>query len=104
MKMNYLKLILVILAISGLHAIKMMRAPSVKGVVVPEDKIKTIWAIQGIDSTEIKNEDGSFNVKIKPGVWKIIINTKEPYQKTSVLYRIEATEGKNIDLGEINLQ
>lgn len=101
-----MKLCLVILAISGLHIMKIMRAPSVKGVIVPqdEDKVKTIWAVQGIDSTEIKNEDGSFNVKIKPGIWKIIINTKEPSQKTSVLYRIEATEGKNIDLGEISLQ
>lgn len=102
--MNYLKLCLVILAISGLHAIKIMRTPSLRGVVVPEDKIKTIWAVQGLDSTEIKNSDGSFNVKIKPGIWRIIINTKEPSQTTSVLYRVEATEGKNIDLGQISLQ
>ena len=102
--MNYLKLCFVILAISGLHVVKIVRSPSIKGVVVPENKLQTIWAVQGLDTTEIKNNDGSFNVKIKPGIWKIIINTKQPYQKTSVLYRIEATEGKNIDLGEINLQ
>ena len=103
-KMNYLKLGLVLIAISGLHIIKIMRSPMLKGFIVPQEKLKTIWAVQGIDSTEIKNNEGAFSVKIKPGIWKIIINTKEPYQKTSVLYRIEATEGKNIDLGEINLQ
>jgi hypothetical protein len=107
MKMNFLKLCAVILGISGLHAIKIMRSPSIKGVIVPENKVKDIWAVQGNDSTEVRNDDGSFNVKVKPGIWKIIINTnntKESYQKNTVLYRIDAIEGKNIDLGEINLQ
>jgi hypothetical protein len=105
MKMNFLKLCFVIIAISGLHAIKIMRSPSIKGVVFPENKVKTIWAVQGTDSTEVRNDDGNFSVKVKPGVWKIIINTKESsYQKNTVLYTIQAIEGKNIDLGEINLQ
>jgi|SRR5580704_6306328 hypothetical protein len=102
--MNLLKLCAILLVISSLHAIKIMRSPSIKGVIIPENKLKNIWMVQGRDSTEVNNEDGSFNVKVKPGVWKIIINTKETYQKTAVLYQIEATEGKNIDLGEINLQ
>jgi hypothetical protein len=103
MKMNFLKLCAILVGISGLHAIKILRAPSISGVVIPENKVKNIWAVQGRDSTEVSNEDGSFNIKVKPGIWKIIIYSKESYQKNTVLDQIEATEGKNINLGEINL-
>jgi len=102
--MNFLKLCAVLLGVSGLHAIKILRAPSIRGMVVPENKVKDIWLVQGNDSTEVSSEDGNFMIKVKPGIWKVIINQKDSYQKSSVLYRIEAIEGRNIDLGEINLQ
>ena len=104
MKTATSQLLFLILIISSLHAAKIMHSASIKGVVVQDEKIKSIWAVQGADSTLINTEeDGRFNVSVKPGTWKIIIQAKENYRNT-ILNNIEAIEGKNIDLGEINLQ
>ncbi|MBS1914883.1 MAG: carboxypeptidase regulatory-like domain-containing protein [Bacteroidetes bacterium] len=104
MKTTTTQLLFLILIISGLHAAKIMHSASVKGVVVQDEKIKNIWAIQGSDTTQVNPlEDGYFNVSLKPGTWKIIIQSKEGFKNT-ILNNIQAIEGKNIDLGEINLQ
>jgi hypothetical protein len=104
MKVALMQLCFVILIISGLHAIKIMHSATIKGVVVQDDNVKDIWAVQGSDSTLVGNAEGAFHVNVKPGIWKIIIQPKETYKRITVLDRIEATEGQNIDLGEINLQ
>ena len=103
MKTATSQLLLIVLIISGLHAAKIMHSASIKGVVVQDEQIKTIWAVQGNDSTQVTMENGYFKVSVKPGLWKIIIQSKENY-KSMILDKIQAVEGKNTDLGQINLQ
>lgn len=103
MKTAFFQLCLIIFVISGLHAIKLKRAASIKGVVLQDERIKKIWAVQGRDSTEVLNQEGAFDVVVKPGIWKIIINMNDKYQKSRVLENIRTSEGKNTDLGKIDL-
>jgi hypothetical protein len=105
MKMTGVQLCFIVFVILGLHTMKIMRTATIKGVVVQEDKVKTMWAIQGKDSTMVNTtEDGAFDVKVKPGLWKIIICTNRAYQQYKVVENIETTEGKDTDLGRINLE
>jgi|HubBroStandDraft_3_1064219.scaffolds.fasta_scaffold1493224_1 hypothetical protein len=103
MKAATSQLLLIVLIISGLHAAKIMHSASIKGVVMQDEQIKNIWAVQGNDSTVVTMEDGYFKIPVKPGMWKIIIESKDKY-KSMILDKILAVEGENTDLGEINLQ
>src|ERR1700733_13744458 len=103
MKSTFVQLCFIVLMISSLHAIKLTRSSSIKGVVMQDNKIKKIWAVQGTDSTEVTSKDGAFNIKVRPGIWKIIIDLNDAYRQTKVFDNIQTREGKNIDLGKIDL-
>ncbi len=103
MKTTIAQLCFIVLMITGLHAMKLKRSASIKGVVLQETKVKNIWAVQGTDSTEINSKDGSFIIKVAPGFWKIIIHTNSTYPQYKVLDNIETREGTDTDLGKINL-
>src|SRR5580693_5937556 len=79
MKAATSQLLLIVLIISGLHAAKIMHSASIKGVVMQDEQIKNIWAVQGNDSTVVTMEDGYFKIPVKPGMWKIIIESKDKY-------------------------
>ncbi len=74
-----------------------------KRVVLPENKVKDIWVVQGRDSTEVSTEEGTFNVNVRPGTWKLIIYTTQGLRQYKELDNIETLEGKKIDLGTISL-
>ena len=103
MKTAFIQLCFILLAITGMHAMKAQRSAGIKGIILPENKVKNIWAVQGTDSTNVSNNDGSFDIKVKPGIWKIIILTDRSYKQYKVFENIETTEGKDTDLGTINL-
>ncbi len=103
MKMGFVQLCILILVISGLHALKIQRTATIKGVVLPENKVKDIWVVQGRDSTEVSTEEGTFNVNVRPGTWKLIIYTTQGLRQYKELDNIETLEGKKIDLGTISL-
>jgi hypothetical protein len=103
MKQALWVLIIIVAAISGLHARRLNQASIITGRVSPATAVNQILAIRGTDSVRTILKDGAFILQLKTGRYKIIINAIRPY-KDVVKEGIFAEPGKNTDLGEINLE
>src|SRR5688572_4077604 len=95
-------LALVIAVVCVLHAFKAAQKSGISGRITPAESGQTVWAIQGSDSLSLVPTGGSFLIEAKPGLYKIIVDAKEPY-KDVMLENIEVTNGKTTDVGEIKL-
>lgn len=76
---------------------------SISGKVTPADGAETVWAISGTDSTKATINSGTFSLSVKPGIYKLIIDAKEPYRDV-LLENLEVKAEQPIDVGEIVLQ
>jgi hypothetical protein len=103
MKNTMAQFCFIILMITGLHAMKLKHSASIKGKVVQENRVRNIWAVKGNDSTWVGSKDGFFTVPVTPGTWKIVIHTSGRHPAYKVLDHIQISEGKDKDLGKINL-
>jgi hypothetical protein len=95
-------LVAVISMVCVLHAFKSAQKSGLSGRITPAESGLMVWAIQGSDSLSLVPTGGSFLIEAKPGIYKIIIDAKEPY-KDVLLENIEVTNGKTTDVGEIKL-
>jgi hypothetical protein len=95
-------LILVIVSVCVLHAFKAGQKSGISGRITPADGGQRVWAIQGSDSLSLIPTGGSFLIEAKPGLYKILVDAKEPY-KDVLMENIEVTNGKTTDVGEIKL-
>jgi hypothetical protein len=102
MKRFILIVIVIFLAVIAVFA---FRRPdtSITGRINPVDGANVAWAIGGKDSSTSNIVNGSFNLVIKPGMYKVVINANEPY-KDAILENISVKDGQTIDVGEIVLQ
>lgn len=96
-------LIIIIAAITGLHARRLNQTSLVTGRVVPPTSVNEVWAIRGKDSMRAVPKDGAFVLQLQTGQYRIIIQAHPPY-KNIVKEGVVAEEGKNTDLGEIKLE
>jgi hypothetical protein len=96
-------LIIIVAAISGLHARKLNQASIITGRVSPASAVNQVLAISGRDTSRTVLKDGAFILQLKTGRYRIIINALRPY-KDVIKEGIIAEPGKNTDLGEINLE
>ena len=77
---------------------------AVSGKVTPPDQVEMVWAIKGTDTVKTKaTPEGSFALSLNPGSWKVIIGAKNPYKDVQ-LEKVDVTDGKPVDLGEIKLE
>jgi hypothetical protein len=95
--------VFIIAAISLLHAFKSYKSSGIKGKVTPHDAVSSILAIHENDSIKIVPSKGVFNIKSKPGVYKIFMATREPY-KDSLMEAVLVSDNNTTDLGEINIR
>lgn len=95
-------LFVLITIVTVLHASKAIQTSGVSGKVSPADAVDMIWAVQGKDSLKTIPANGAFMIEAKVGMYKIIIDAKQPY-KDIMLESVEVTEGKTTDLGEIKI-
>jgi hypothetical protein len=103
MKNAFVQLCLVVLVITGIHAMRLIRANTINGKVNAPNALQFVWAIQGKDSVIVGGVDGTFSLKVKPGIWTVLLHTKNPY-KNRVIENVVVNEGRSTDLGEIILQ
>lgn len=101
MKNTVATLVAIIIAVASLHAFRAMQHSSVTGSVQPGYGAKSIWAIQGTDSTRIYSENGVFTCTLKPGNWKLRINARSPLKDRDVEVYIQ--DRQTTDIGVINL-
>ena len=102
MRKAHWELGLLILAVAGMHAVRANKTGTIKGKVFPAGKSESIMAINGRDSVRSASTDGYFGMKVKPGVWKVIISDKEQV-KNVVRENLWVNEGQNVNLGVIRV-
>ena len=92
------------IAAIGFTSMRETAAPTISGKVSPADAAEAVWAIKDADSVKSTiSSEGTFQLEVKPGTWKVVVAAKAPYKNAEVP-SVEATEDKNTDAGEIKLQ
>lgn len=103
MKKTGLTLCATILAVVALHSFDHLRTGSISGSIIPADGALIVWAIQNTDTLKAAPANGMFSLSAKSGVWKVIIDAKDPYRDV-MLDNVLVTDGKETNVGEIKLQ
>lgn len=102
MKNTLATLIIIIIAVASLHAFRAMHHSSVTGSVQPGYGARTIWAIQGTDTTRIYSDNGAFTCNLRPGTWKLRIDARSPLKDRDVEVLVQ--DRQTTDIGVITLQ
>ncbi len=102
MRKAYWELGLIVLAIAGMHTIRAKRSGFIKGKVYPVNSTESVVAINGTDSIRSANTNGYFGMRVKPGMWKVVVSDREQV-KNVVRENLSVREGQNINLGVIRL-
>ena len=76
---------------------------SITGKIKPADGAENVLLISGKDTTRHAVNSGSFVISISPGIYKLIIDGKSPYQDL-LMENLEVKPGMTLDLGEIFLK
>lgn len=103
MKKSMLTCGIIATAVAGLFAFKSVTQTAITGKVVPGDGAETVWAISATDSTKGTITSGNFALDVKPGIYKIIVDAKDPY-KDVTLENLEVKQDQPLNVGEIVLQ
>lgn len=104
MKKTFLKICISGLAIIGFMSMKDVAPATISGKITPVDAAEAVWAIQNNDTLKATvSTEGTFQVEVKPGNWKLVVSAKAPYKNAEVA-QVVATEDKNTDAGEIKLE
>jgi hypothetical protein len=104
MRNAMVQLCLVIIGVSGIHAVRLLQTSSFHVRLSPAIGADRVWAIQGKDSLEMTDVNGEYYLRsIKPGHWQVSVEANSPYQNAR--YDVnDIKPGIDRDLGEIRLQ
>ena len=102
MRRGMLELSLIIVAVIGIHAERMLHSGSVVGRIMPNSNAPFVIAVKGNDSVRTFSSYGRFGMELQPGTWKIIFTDKA----MSGIFgekKIQILEGQRTNLGDIRL-
>ncbi len=102
MRRGMLELCLIIVAVIGIHAERLLHNGSIEGRISPATPSPSVVAVRGGDSVRVISSEGHFGMELQPGEWKIIIGSND-LNIPRTEKNIQVTEGKRIDLGEIRI-
>lgn len=92
------------MAVVGFTSMREVAPPTISGKVTPADAAEAVWAIKDADTVKSTiSAEGTFQLEVKPGTWKVVVAAKAPYKNAEVS-SLEATDDKNTDAGEIKLE
>ncbi len=100
MRKAFLELFLLVIAIAGIHTVRIMRSGFINGKVYPANIPGTVVAVNGEDSVIATSKNGYFGMRVPPGMWKVIVKARPG---NVVRENLEVNEGQNVNLGEIRL-
>ena len=104
MRNAMVQLCLVIMGVSGIHAVRLLQTSSFHVRMYPSDGAGRVWAIQGKDSIEMTNTNGEYFLRsIKPGYWRVSVEANQPFRNVQ-FNSGNIQPGFDKDLGEIRLQ
>ena len=81
-------------------------APAKSGIVGklnPIDGAELVWVLGSSDSLKMAPAQGQFFFDVKPGVYKLVVDAKEPY-KDVLLENLQVKQDETLDVGEIPLK
>jgi hypothetical protein len=102
MKKAGMTLFIIVAIVATLHAFRAMQQANIKGRVREAAGVISVFATNGIDSVGTTPVNGVFSLIVRPGNWKVLVNTRTPYR--NVMLNVPVYEGNTIDLGLIRLQ
>lgn len=73
------------------------------GRVNPLDAAEVVWVTSATDSAKAVVSQGQFSFDVKPGVYKLIVDAREPY-KDVLLENLQVKQDEVLDVGEIPLK
>ena len=102
MRRGMLELCLIIIAVIGIHAERMLHSGSVVGRIIPNSNSPFVIAVKGSDSVRTFSSYGRFGMELQPGTWKLIFTDRT---KSGVFgeKKIQILEGQRTNLGDIRL-
>lgn len=74
---------------------------SITGKIIPAEQAEIVFAISA-DTVKAIPVMGTFSLQVKPGIYKLFVNAKDPY-KDYMIDNLEVKEGQTLDVGEIVL-
>ncbi|HMH23084.1 MAG TPA: hypothetical protein VK563_14970 [Puia sp.] len=104
MRNALVQLALVLIGVTGVHAVKLLQTASLHARVFPAGATEKVWAIQGSDSIEMFGSEGDYYITtLKPGNWQIRVDARRPYKDADFgIFNMRA--GTERDLGEVVLR
>jgi hypothetical protein len=76
---------LVLLGVTGVHAVKLLQTASLRVHIFPAEAADQVWAIKGSDSIKLSGGNGEyFSNEIPTGNWLIRVNTKSPFRAMNI--------------------
>jgi len=100
LRTGLIELGLIIAAVIGIHAERLLRSGSIVGQITPGRPTSSIVAIKGRDSVKVIAHAGRFGMELQPGDWKLIF---ADYNYLPTERRVQVLEGQHVNLGEIRL-
>ena len=103
MRSAIVQLFLVIIGVSGIHAVRLLQTSSFHVRTFPANGAEKVWAIQGTDTIEMMHVNGEYILRsVRPGYWQVSVEANEPYR--NAWFRIKNIRpGMDMDLGQIRL-
>jgi hypothetical protein len=102
MRRGLLELCLIIVAVIGIHAERMLHSGSVVGRILPTYSSPYVIAVRGNDSVRAFSSYGRFGMELQPGTWKLIF-TDNSMNSVFGEKKIQVLEGQRVNLGDIRL-
>lgn len=101
MKSIFLSCGLAIAAMAGWFTVTTPQG-AITGTVSPADGAETIWAASATDTAKGIISAGSFSLAVKPGLYKLFVDAKDPYR--DVILDVDVRANQPTDVGEIVLK
>jgi hypothetical protein len=99
------KLIVIVIAFFAItiFAFRHSAKSGIVGRVNPLDAAEVVWVTSATDSAKAVISQGQFSFDLKPGVYKLIVDAREPY-KDVLLENLQVKQDEVLDVGEIPLK
>jgi hypothetical protein len=102
MKQTVWLFVIIVAAITGLHAMKLKQACFLSGRVFPAACLLRIDAIHDKDTLDVPVNDGAFRLYLSPGGYQILVKGRNPGGQQKIFW-VKMGSGQQVQLGNIKL-
>ena len=93
----------VIFIVIGVSGFKAHFISGIQGSIDPPQGVKRVIVVSGTDSVATIPGAGNFSIEVKPGTWRLMVETVAPY-KNAVVDNIVVNPEQITNVGVIKLE